>query len=112
MIESYTFGCMVIDGQTYTSDLIIFPHKIESSWWRKSGHKLCLRDIEDILEEKPGALIIGTGFMGLMKVEEEVKQYTQSREIDLIIEKTKKAVQSFNELSTKKKTIGAFHLTC
>jgi len=36
MIESYSFGQMVIDGQEYTSDLIIFPDRINSSWWRNS----------------------------------------------------------------------------
>jgi hypothetical protein len=41
-----------------------------------------------------------------------VKSHAQSQGIELVIEKTKKAVQSFNEFSSKKKTIGAFHLTC
>jgi len=45
-------------------------------------------------------------------VEEEVKSQAQSQGIELIIEKTKKAVQSFNKFASKKKTIGAFHLTC
>lgn len=112
MIESYAFGRMIIEGQPYTSDLIIFPEKINHSWWRKSGHRLCLEDIEEVLKEKPEVLIVGTGFVGLMKVEEEVKQYAQLEGILLIIEKTKNAVQKFNELSSKKKTVAAFHLTC
>ena len=65
---------MVVDGQTYTSDLIIFPEKIKDSWWRKSGHRLCLEDLEDVFQEKPEVLVIGTGFYGLMKTEEEVKR--------------------------------------
>ncbi|MFP4081170.1 MAG: Mth938-like domain-containing protein [Candidatus Aminicenantes bacterium] len=112
MIESYSFGRMVINGQTFTSDLIIFPHRINPSWWRKSGHRLCVEDIKGVLDEKPEVLVVGTGFTGLMKVEEEVKRLAQSKEILLIIEKTKKAVQKFNELSSQKKTVGAFHLTC
>ena len=112
MIESYTFGRMEVDGHTYTSDLIIFPDKVDDSWWRESGHRVCLKDIEDVFNEDPEAIIIGTGFSGLMKVEEEVKRHTQSKGIILIIEKTKKAVQSFNTMASKKKTIGAFHLTC
>ena len=112
MIESYTFGRMVIRGQAYTSDLIIFPDRIMSSWWRKSGHKLCQEDIEEAFKEKPDILVIGTGNSGLMEVEEEVKQYAESNNIILIIEKTEKAVQKFNELSSQKKAVGAFHLTC
>ncbi len=112
MIESYDFGRMDVDGRTYTSDLIIFPDRVNDSWWRKSGHKLCLADIEDVLKEEPEALVVGTGFYGIMSVEDEVKSYAQSQGIELIIAKTKKAAQSYNEFASKKKTIGAFHLTC
>lgn len=103
MIESYSFGCMVVDGQTYASDLIIFPKKINTSWWRKSGHRLCLEDLEDVFEEEPEVLVIGTGFNGLMKVDEEVKSEAQGKGIALIIEKTEKAVQKFNVTASKKK---------
>lgn len=112
MIQSYSFGRMVVDGQTYTSDLIIFPEKIKDSWWRKSGHRLCLEDLEDVLKEEPEVLVIGTGFYGLMKAEEEVKREAEAKGIALIIEKTEQAVENFNELASKRKTIGAFHLTC
>ena len=103
---------MVIDGNSYASDLIIFPGKINDSWWRISGHSVCLKDIEDVFSEEPEVIIFGTGYSGLMKVEEEVKNLAQSKGIELIIEKTEKAVQSFNALSAQKKAIGAFHLTC
>jgi len=60
MIESYAFGRMDVDGRPYTSDLIIFADRINDSWWRKTGHKLCLEDIEDVFKEKPEVLVIGT----------------------------------------------------
>ncbi|UCC38504.1 MAG: hypothetical protein JSV96_11780 [Candidatus Aminicenantes bacterium] len=112
MIESYAFGRMVIDGHPYTSDLIIFPGKINDSWWRISGHSVALKDIEGAFLEEPEVIIIGTGYSGLMKVEEEVKSLARSKGIELIIEKTEKATQAFNTISTQKKAIGAFHLTC
>jgi hypothetical protein len=112
MIESYTFGCMVILGKAYSSDLIIFPDRIDPSWWRKSGHNLCLGDLKDVLQEDLEILVVGTGYMGVMKVEEEVTQYAKSKGIELIIEKTKKAVERFNSICSQKKAIGAFHLTC
>lgn len=112
MIDSYSFGRMVIDGHTYTADLIIFPDRIESSWWRKTGHKLCLEDIEDVFKEEPEAIVVGTGFFGLMKVEEAVKQEVRSKGIPLHVNKTKNAVQKYNEISGQKKTVGVFHLTC
>lgn len=112
MIESYAFGKMVVDGCIHTSDLIIFPDHMQSTWWRKSGHRLCLEDIEDVFIEKPEYLVIGTGYLGLMKVDKEVQDKARKTGITLIIEKTPQAFQTFNTLSSKKKSIGAFHLTC
>jgi hypothetical protein len=112
MIESYDFGAMAVDGQKYTADLIIFPGKIKSDWWRREGHKLTLEDLEGVFQEDIEVLVVGTGFYGLMRVEEDVKQAAQARGLTLHIEKTKKATQIFNEFSSRKKTAGAFHLTC
>ena len=32
MIESYKFGEIVIDGTTYTSDVIIYPDNVDDKW--------------------------------------------------------------------------------
>ncbi len=112
MIEAYSFGQMVVNGERFTSDLIITPTGIKRSWWRKSGHNLCLEDLKEALAEEAEALVIGTGFTGLMKVEEEVRLFAQSKGMSFVTKKTAEAVKSFNRLSSQKKTIGAFHLTC
>jgi len=103
---------MKISGKTYTSDLIVFPDRISSSWWRKSGHRLCMDDLQEILEDNFDVLIVGTGFWGMMKVDKEIAQHAKSAKFDLIIEKTPKAVDQFNALCNRQKTVAAFHLTC
>ena len=112
MIDSYSFGRMEVDNQTYTSDLIIFSDRIQSSWWRKTGHRLCLEDLDDVFSEDLEVLVIGTGFSGLMKVEDDVKHKARVTGVELIIDKTEKAAQRFNDICVSKQTIGAFHLTC
>ncbi|MCP2520579.1 Mth938-like domain-containing protein [Candidatus Aminicenantes bacterium AC-335-B20] len=112
IIKSYTFGQMIVNDRKYTSDLIIFPDRIKDSWWRKKGHSLCKEDIKEILSEKPEVLIIGTGFYGIMKVPDDLREFIKEQGIELYIEKTKKAVTLFNEMFQSKKTVGAFHLTC
>ena len=112
MIESYSFGRMVISGNIYTSDLIILPGRIHSSWWRKTGHRLCLEDLQEIQNQDFDVLIVGTGYMGVMEVDEEVIQHARSAGFEIIIEKTERAVDIFNTISAQKKTIAAFHLTC
>ncbi len=112
MIEEYSFGRMVVAGKVYTSDLILFPDRIKDSWWRQSGHRLVLKDMEDVFTEELEMLVIGTGSYGVMKVDEEVQRCARSKGITLIIEKTEKAVERYNAIFFRKKTIGAFHLTC
>ena len=112
MIEKYDFGAMVVDGQKYAADLIIFPGRINPAWWRKEGHKLTREDLEDVLKEDLEALVVGTGFFGLMKVQEDVIEAARGSGLSLHVEKTKKAVEIFNQLCSQKRTAGAFHLTC
>jgi hypothetical protein len=112
IINSYSFGSITIDGKNYRSDVIIFPDKINSRWWRKSGHLLSDEDIGEILKYKPEMLIIGTGASGLMMVDRKVKDKLNSLGIRFIIKKTAEAVEEYNKLGEKDKVICAFHLTC
>jgi hypothetical protein len=112
MIEFYDFGKIVIDGKEYSSDVIIYPDRVEASWWRKVGHELCLDDIKDVFTEKPDVLVVGTGYSGLMRVLPEVEEALREKGIELKVERTKRACDVYNELSRSRKVIAALHLTC
>lgn len=112
MIESYSFGRITINGKTYTSDVIIFPDRVKASWWRKNGHSLCLEDIQEILKEKPEALVIGSGSAGLMRISSQMADEIRKHGIELIVERTADAVKTYNRLCNQYLTVGAFHLTC
>jgi len=112
LIDSYSFGRMVIDGKTYTSDVILYPDKVDDSWWRKSGHLLQKEDLRDVIQYNPEILIVGTGAYGLMKILDETKQFLEAEGIELISEETKEAYKIYNELKERKKVVAAFHLIC
>lgn len=115
MIESYQFGVMVINGERYTSDVIVFPERVIDGWWRKEGHKVHLEDLREILkhEPKPEVLILGTGYHGLVKIPSKVKTALKSQGIELTAQPTREAWKTFNELlESGKQVAGAFHLTC
>lgn len=112
MIESYKFGQIVIDGKKYTTDVIIFPDRVEDGWWRKEGHRLFIDDIQEILKERPDILVVGTGYAGLMKIPTETEERLKSEGIQLIAENTRKACKTYNQLSKSRNVIAAFHLTC
>lgn len=113
MINSYSFGQIVVDGKRYTSDVIIFPNRIKDNWWRREGHRVSIEELKEVIQEKPEVLVIGTGYFGFMKVPAEVKEHVKGKGIELIIQSTKDACNTFNSfLKSGKKVVAALHLAC
>lgn len=117
MITSYEFGKIVIGGNEYVSDVIIFPEEVIPNWWREEGHTLSIKDLEPVFERKPKILVIGTGYSGLMKVPNATADNISARGIELHTADTRAAVGIFNDLIGKSvaataATAAAFHLTC
>lgn len=113
MIEHYSFGKIVIDGITYTSDLKIISSTVIANWWRNKGHLVEITDVRDIIKANTEILILGKGKPGLMKSTRSLRDFLNKNNIGLIEESTSDAIRSFNRLSIKNKNISAgFHLTC
>jgi len=81
MIESYDFGRIVINGRTYTTDVIVLPDRVFSSWWRRAGHKLVPADLDEVVAARPDVLVVGTGYSGLMRVLPETETYLAEQNI-------------------------------
>lgn len=112
MIEAYHFGSITVDGETYTGDIKIIDGRVVSDWWRIEGHKLAVADIEDILEAKPDALVVGKGDPGLMEVPPETEKRLADLDILLIAKPTAEALKTYNSLLGQRKVAFAAHLTC
>ena len=112
MIDSYRFGEIVIDGRRYTSDVIIFPHRVRGDWWRREGHQLHPDDLQEALKEPPEVFVVGTGISGMMRVLDETRRLLESQAIQLVAQSTDEACQTYNQLSVSKRVVAALHLTC
>ncbi len=111
-IDSYSFGRIVISGRTYIADVIIYPGRVDASWWRKEGHLLQLPDVEEALRSRPDVLVIGTGYAGIMRVPQETVDRIAGMGIEVRVERTSKAVVLYNDLEEKRNVIAALHITC
>jgi hypothetical protein len=111
-IDSYRFGQIVINGQKYTSDVIIFPDRVQGNWWREEGHRLTLKDITEVMKESPEILLVGTGASGMMRVLPEVERESEARNIQLIVQPTAEACDIYNQVSPTQKVVATLHLTC
>ena len=112
MIDSYSFGRVTVGGSDYRSDLIIYPERVESGWWRRQGHHLCLEDLREVLAYGPRVLIVGQGKPGRLRVDQEVIDEARSRNIELFAAPTEQAVREYNRRSGEDKVVAALHLTC
>jgi hypothetical protein len=112
-IEAYSFGCMKIDGTEYRSDVIVFPDKVKSGWWRQEGHSLSVADLGEVIEFGPEVLIVGTGASGIMDVPASTVEALREKGIEVVAATTGEAWRLFNEyIRQGKNVVGAFHLTC
>ena len=112
VIDAYQFGRIVVNGKEYTSDVIIYPDNVDGSWWRKTGHELCLEDIAEVITANPEVLVVGTGASDLMKVLPEVPQAAEAQGIKLIVEATERACQIYNQFCHSQRVMAALHITC
>ena len=113
MIESYSFGHLTIDGKSYSKDIIIYPdNSFLCPWWRQSGHRLEVSDIEKMIEMEPDIIIAGTGANGLMRPSEELRKALKEKDIEFIALPTEKAIGVYNEHARNRLTGACFHLTC
>lgn len=112
MIESYRFGSITVQGKTYTRDVILYPDRVQDSWWRERGHELGMEDIEEVLASRPDVLIIGTGASGRMNVSQELQEEIRKKGIRLFVARTGEAVKLYNQLAVTGRTVAALHLTC
>ena len=111
-IDSYRFGEIIIDGQVYGKDLIIFPHGVTPDWWRAESHSLSTADLEAVVAAPPEVLVVGQGAYGRMNVPEKTRQALKAAGVEVLAQRTSDACQSYNQLLGEKEVVAALHLTC
>jgi len=110
-IDGYRFGRVVVDGKEQTRDVIVLPERVVSDWWRADGHRLVLADLEEVIDELPERLLVGTGAYGQMHPDPEALEQLRQRGVEVEALPTEEAVRRYGELDPRL-TAAALHLTC
>ena len=111
-LSDYSFGSIKIDGQNYTSDVIVYNDYIED-WWRESGHQVVPADLEKIIRRSPDKIIFGSGANGRMTLTGAAEEFLADKKVDYQIHRTEKAVKAYNKaLEAGEEVAAALHLTC
>jgi len=119
-ITDLSWGNMIvsIDGETQEfKDCKIWPGGAREWRWGETGthHNPGIQpaDLAEILEHEVNVIVLSRGQLGRLNVSVETKELLRERGIPYRVEKTKRAIQVFNELTEQgKRTGGLFHSTC
>ena len=110
-LAGYSFGRVLVDGDEETRDVIVLPNRVVRSWWRRDGHALVLEDLDEVLDELPPRLVVGTGAYGRMEPDPQTLAALAERGIEVEVLPTAEAVGRYGELNPAA-TAAALHLTC
>jgi hypothetical protein len=110
-IEHYEFGRIRIDGRDYSRDVIVLPDRVVPDWWRADGHSLVVEDLEQVLDDLPAHLVVGTGADRRMRPDTAALESLRARGIEVEALATPDAVRRYDELDPAT-AAAALHLTC
>jgi hypothetical protein len=110
-IEGYRFGRVTIDGREDTRDVIVLPDRVVRRWWRQHGHRLMLHDLDEVLDELPERLLVGTGAHRQIRPDPRTLAALSARGGHVEVLPTAEAVCRYGQLDPRK-TAAALHLTC
>jgi hypothetical protein len=110
-LDDYSFGRVTVDGSEQRGDLIVLPDRVVTSWWRRHGHSLAMEDLDEVLDELPERLILGTGAYGRLHPDPRVIVALERRGVAVECLQTDDAVRRYGELD-ERRTAAALHLTC
>lgn len=113
-IENYSPGRVVVDGVELNRDVIVLPNRVLRNWWRRDGHSLVMQDLDDVLDELPGRLIVGCGHSSRLEPDPSVIEALARRGVKVEALPTEEAVARYEELETRDPAAvaAALHLTC
>ena len=113
-IDSYSFGAIRIDGVEYSHDVILYREHATSPWWREAGsHVFAPPDLEQLIESGPETVVLGTGYFGRVRVQDDTVSAFADQGTKVVVEKTGRAVEEYNRLVDEGVDVAAaLHLTC
>jgi len=108
-IDKFGFGSIVIDSKKYSQDVLIFANGMIKK--RKGGflifgsHSIKKEEVEELAEDRPEAVIIGTGTSGKASLAPEAEDWAKEKDLKLIVQTSHQAVAKLNELKEQKRRL-------
>ncbi|MCF7798051.1 MAG: MTH938/NDUFAF3 family protein [Lentisphaeria bacterium] len=115
-IERLAWGEIELAGGRRFKDLKVWPGGAREWDWRETGTHhvpgILPRDVEELLQRGVTEVVFGCGHLKRLQVDDATLRLLAERKIPIHAYSTRKAVQLYNDLCSKKRVGGLFHSTC
>lgn len=111
MIDRFEFGSIVLDGETYRSDIVILPDGSLEPWHGANDDRRAIEGIERVVEAGPATVVVGLGTAGGMALTPEMRARFEKAGIELIACRTHKACDTYRRLRRKRRLAAILHVT-
>jgi len=117
-IDHCEFGEIIVNGKKFYQ-IVISDNQVSERDEEKleeafhSSHFIGEWEKEALLAGKPEAIVIGNGFDGVLRVNDDLINEAKKRGIEIIIKRTPDAVNVYNQMVEEGKKVNCLiHTTC
>ncbi len=116
-INKLSWGRMAIDGVGTGKDFKLWPGGGREWDWTETGthHVPGIQpgDVEELLAKGSQAIVLTRGMLLRLHTCSQTMSLLETKGIDVYVAQTKKAVQIYNDLVSRREAVGGlFHSTC
>ncbi len=116
-INELSWGRMAIDGIGTGKDFKLWPGGGRKWDWTETGthHVPGIQpaDVEELLANGSQAIVLTRGMLLRLHTCSQTMSFLETKGIDVYVAQTKKAVQIYNDLVSRREAVGGlFHSTC
>lgn len=109
-INTVEFGEVKIDNKIYYSDMVIYWTGDKE--FRPKSDIFELSEFKKMLEKEPDVIVVGTGMIGKLVVDPDVRKLAKTKSIHIYVEPSPKAIELFNAfIADKKHAVALIHTT-
>lgn len=109
-ISHYSFGKIIIDENTYSEDLVLWPNRAPQ-YWQTDLHDMMKNDFDVIVNSGIKTFIYGSGDEGAAYMSKKTEKHLTSNGIKVKVLTTHEAVKFLNE-NEKSELVAVLHLNC
>jgi hypothetical protein len=107
-----TFGKVKFKDTVFGTDIVVDTEMNARERNVGDKHVISAEELGNLITDDCEAVVIGTGQQGIAKLSKEAYDLIAERQLELHICESPKAIKTYNEICTTRRTVALIHVTC